>query len=87
MKSYSAPFYFNLKFNHRSHTKSASTQTWKNRWQNFLSAIAGYSEPHIWQESNERGEMYWRAYDPANDCYFTGSEDDMRQWIEERYYA
>ncbi|MBD2459576.1 hypothetical protein H6G89_00840 [Oscillatoria sp. FACHB-1407] len=87
MKSYSAPFQPNFGVNHRSPAKSALTNTWKHRWQNFLNAIAGYAEPHIWQESNQHGETLWRAYDPISDRYFTGSENDMRQWIEQRYYA
>ncbi|MDX2215622.1 MAG: hypothetical protein SFY66_20335 [Oculatellaceae cyanobacterium bins.114] len=87
MKSYSASFHSTIKPSNRSYPKSASTHHWSHRWQRFLDAIAGYSEPHIWQESNQRGEVFWRAYDPVNDRYFSGTENDMRLWIEQRYYA
>lgn len=87
MKSYSTPLNSNFRAIERSRAQSALVQTWKQRWQSFLDAIAGYAEPHVWQESNQRGEMLWRAYDPVSDRHFAGSEDDMRRWIEERYYA
>ena len=54
-------------------------------WQSAVSHLAGQMEPQVWQKTDKYGNTYWRAYDPANDSYFSGSEADMRRWIEQRY--
>lgn len=87
MKSYPTPLKPNFQLIERSYTQSALTDNWKQRWQRFLDAIAGYSEPYVWHESNQHGEVLWQAYDPVSDRSFAGSEEEMRRWIEQRYYA
>jgi hypothetical protein len=46
------------------------------------------SELQVWQKRDRHGYTCWYAYDPmtaTHTCF--GSEDDMRVWIEQRYYA
>ena len=60
-------------------------------WTQTKQAVASWltyeSELQVWQETNPNGEDVWHAYDPVSDRTFCAdSENEMRQWIEERYY-
>lgn len=59
----------------------------KNFWQKVVNYLNTNNELQIWQSSDRYGRKWWNAYDP-----FTGriakrdSENEMRVWIEQRYY-
>jgi hypothetical protein len=43
-------------------------------------------ELQVWQKVDRNGNIYWRAYDPITGKSFTsGSESDIRAWIEQLY--
>jgi hypothetical protein len=56
-------------------------------WHLVMTNLMDNLEPKVWQVTDKYGKTYWRAYDPANGSYFSGSENDMRRWIEQRYSA
>lgn len=56
-------------------------------WHRLIDAIFGTGELHVWHESDRSGNLLWHAYDPVSGKQFAGSEDEIRQWIEQRYYA
>lgn len=45
-------------------------------------------EPQIKQKQDRHGNQYWQAYDSSTNksCTF-GSEQDVRAWLENRYYS
>lgn len=44
-------------------------------------------EPRIWKTTDRDGNTVWRAYDPVSDrAIRLDSEDEIRAWIERRYY-
>ncbi|MDM9382533.1 hypothetical protein QUB80_17675 [Chlorogloeopsis sp. ULAP01] len=61
----------------------------QNSWQAIANWIASGSELQVWQESDRYGHPFcWHAYDPvtgSHACF--GSEEEIRMWIEQRYYA
>lgn len=57
----------------------------QQRSQRLISSMTGSPEPQIRQLRN--GDLRWRAYDPISRraAHFT-SEQELRQWLEQRYY-
>ena len=46
-----------------------------------------YSEPQIWERKDRYGNIYYRIYDPKSDRHFYfNSEDEVRWWLDKRYY-
>jgi hypothetical protein len=44
-------------------------------------------EPRIWQSKDRFGQTWWHAYDPITKRFVCrDSEDEIRIWLEERYY-
>jgi hypothetical protein len=44
-------------------------------------------EIRVWQVNDRHGEAFWKAYDPrSNTTSYLSSEDDLRVWLEQRYY-
>jgi hypothetical protein len=57
-------------------------------WQRFMQSLSGKTELRVWQRTGAGGQLYWQAYDPVSGEFVTrGSEDEMREWIETRYYT
>jgi hypothetical protein len=56
-------------------------------WHRCTEAIAVDTEPHVWK-TRDHGHIFWHAYDPNTGSLsdFT-SENEVRVWLEERYYA
>lgn len=64
-------------------------------WQKQLWALFGRcsqvllrdgSEPRIRQITDRTGQTYWQVYDPqCQRCITCTSEDEIRQWFEQRY--
>ncbi|MBD1852685.1 hypothetical protein [Leptolyngbya sp. FACHB-711] len=56
-------------------------------WRPISRMLESTTEPHIWKTYDQMGNPIWHAHDPI-----TGqesewiSEDDLRVWLEERYY-
>ncbi len=46
-----------------------------------------YSEPKIWEKKDRYGNTYYRVYDPKRDRHLDlNSEDEVRWWLDQRYY-
>ncbi|GAB4234849.1 MAG: hypothetical protein Kow00121_62530 [Elainellaceae cyanobacterium] len=75
---------------HSQQTRPETTTAklhWGALWTRFINQVTQTPEPHVWQHSDRHGHITWHAYDPMTDrSYSSGSEDEMRQWLEERYY-
>lgn len=39
----------------------------------------------VWRVSTRWGEDYWKAFNPKTGRTFSGSEADIRHWIEQQY--
>lgn len=56
--------------------------------QAFIQLFSDNNEPRIWLTTDRYGNTFWHAYDPVSDKSVTCcSEDEMRAWIERRYYS
>lgn len=56
-------------------------------WESILSATSKLSEPKVWQKKDRKGNIYWRVYNPTTGyCGSFNSEEEVRMWLEERYY-
>ena len=52
----------------------------------LLKALTSGDEPRIWITNSSSGKR-WSAYDPISNCSGSfDSEDDLRAWLEQRYY-
>lgn len=56
-------------------------------FQQVLAAVAGSSDPIVYQKRDRHGQCYYTIYDPVTQqrtrCM---SETDVRAWLEQRYY-
>ncbi|BAZ16931.1 hypothetical protein NIES4071_88090 [Calothrix sp. NIES-4071] len=55
--------------------------------QNIISFISiNPDEVQVHQRTDRYGNQYWHAYHPrSRQSFFSGSEDDVRIWIEQLY--
>ncbi|MEN9226505.1 MAG: hypothetical protein Q6L60_12395 [Thermostichus sp. HHBFW_bins_43] len=59
----------------------------KHTWQALTNFWVGSDEVQVWQSRDRAGHVLWHAYDPKTNTSATiCSEDELRCWIEERYY-
>lgn len=57
---------------------------WGKDWVRFLTRGG---EPKIWQTQTQKGEIIWKVYDPkTRKAEQFMNEEDVRIWIEKRYY-
>lgn len=57
-------------------------------WQVILDSTSRSPDVRIWQRMNRSGGVDWHGYDPISGDYVCfGTEDDIRSWLEARYYA
>lgn len=55
-------------------------------WQWFVDKMTRDPELRVWKKADRDGTFHWYAYDPATHRTFeSGSETDLRIWIEDRY--
>ena len=56
---------------------------------NFWSQlIKKRTEPEVWQKCDRQGNNYWLTFDPITGSYsYFCSEQEVKMWIEKRYYA
>ena len=46
-----------------------------------------YAEPKVWEKKDRYGNTYYRVYDPQRDRYLEfNSEEEVRWWLDKRYY-
>ena len=56
-------------------------------WDSLVNALANSSDPKITQRWDKLGNSYYQVYDPMTGRSGTfGSEQEIRFWLEERYY-
>lgn len=54
-------------------------------WKTISTPVS--NEPQVRQRRDRFGQMYWQVYDPATNCSATlNSEQEVRQWLEQRFY-
>jgi hypothetical protein len=67
----------------RVHVKSSGlSSTWNRVWQRLITAMIDNAELRVWQD-DRNGK--WHSHDPLSGRSFSGSEAEMRSWIESRY--
>jgi hypothetical protein len=72
-----------IKNPHQSKLASLSSRCWESLTQLFTRN----TEPYIWQKRDRHGNLFWQLYDPSTNRSATfSSEDEVRIWLEERYY-
>jgi hypothetical protein len=59
--------------------------------QQLLKSVFTYfthpSEPRIWKKCDRNGNFYFHIYDPVTGQFINlGSEQEVRCWLERRYY-
>lgn len=53
----------------------------------FLELLNFSNEPRIWRTIDGNGNTVWCVYDPVSDRSASlESEDEIRAWLEKRYY-
>jgi hypothetical protein len=65
------------------------TSQWLNQTARAIAhALIGSSDPFIWQKSDRNGNTWWIIDDPLTGTRFHAlSEEEVRAWIDQRYYA
>ncbi|HEY9644707.1 MAG TPA: hypothetical protein V6C57_29695 [Coleofasciculaceae cyanobacterium] len=64
-----------------------------NQWLNqaaraIAHALIGSADPFIWQKRDRNGNTWWIIDDPLTGTRFHAlSEEEVRAWIEQHYYA
>ncbi|MBC7973200.1 MAG: hypothetical protein H7Z11_24260 [Verrucomicrobia bacterium] len=59
----------------------------RQHWQHLMNTLARVNELHVWRRIDRVGTLYWQAYDPTTGRSTTGSEGDVRAWIEQLHYS
>jgi hypothetical protein len=56
-------------------------------WDSLVKVVANNSDPRITQRCDRQGNTYFHVYDPVSGRSSTfGSPEEIRFWLEERYY-
>lgn len=89
----SAPFLSFIEHHRTTHNpdRVAQDRTWRAALQSFAyrtwGVLAGSQEPHVEAIRDRSGDVSWQVYDPVTDYHNTfASEQDVRVWLEKRYY-
>jgi hypothetical protein len=68
-------------------TKASIFRAIKRGFQLFIQHFTSGNELRVWTTIDHSGKITWHAYDPVSDRrVLRHSEDEMRTWIEQRYY-
>ncbi len=54
-------------------------------FRNGLKWLLQPSTLRVWRVSTKQGKDYWKAFNPKTGRSFSGSEADIRHWIESQY--
>jgi hypothetical protein len=60
---------------------------WKRIWDTLATQLIGHSEPIVRQVRDRAGSLIWHVHDPEtgySGCF--SSEQEVRAWLERRYY-
>lgn len=53
----------------------------------LLSSFVGSNQPQVRMACDRQGQLYWQVYDPVNRAHHRfDTEDEVRVWLEQRYY-
>lgn len=67
--------------------KSVLISALKSGLEHLIEFLKLSDEPRIWETTDRYGHTVWRVYDPVSDRAATlESEDEIRAWLERRYY-
>lgn len=56
-------------------------------WNSVLGMLIRSSEPKIYQKHDHNGNLYFQVYDPiAHQTSTFSSEQEVRVWLDQRYY-
>ena len=65
----------------------ASRSRWSRWGQALLNYFVGSQDPRITTKQDDAGHLYYEVYDPVDRCqYRFDSEQEVRVWLDERYY-
>ncbi|UBF24765.1 hypothetical protein K9N68_24310 [Kovacikia minuta CCNUW1] len=54
-------------------------------WQRLLVEMTRSNVPRVWQTTDQGGNVWWHAYNPATGCAATReSEIEILEWIDKR---
>lgn len=67
--------------------ESRLTASLHKGWQRLVNLMTDDSQLRVWQASDRQGQTQWHGFDPITGRSFSGSEAEMRSWIEQRYYS
>ncbi len=55
--------------------------------QRLIESLIGSNDLRIWQSCDRSGTTWWHVYDPITGKHSSvASEEELRIWIEKRYY-
>ncbi|MGF1495479.1 MAG: hypothetical protein ACFB8W_01460 [Elainellaceae cyanobacterium] len=57
-------------------------------WEKLVALMTTNADLQIWHTQRRDGTFIWHVYDPFDDQRLQfASESEVRQWLDERYYA
>lgn len=57
-------------------------------WHAITNLVSHRPDVRVWQRTDRFGQVGWHGYDPISGDYVCyGTEDEIRSWIEQRYYT
>lgn len=66
---------------------SENRSFWNRLWNGLNRILVMNGEPKIEQKLDHQGNTYFRVYDPRTGMTFIfGSEQEVRFWLDQRYY-
>lgn len=87
--------YSQSQINSNSHSQEVNQTKKNNQFISNLQRLGNWlvtfltsgNQVRIWQSSDRFGNTYWHAYDPQANLSIKGvSEEELRVWLEKRYY-
>lgn len=67
---------------------SVFSKAWSAFWEAVLKTLTANRDPMIHEKRDRRGNVYYDLYDPVGNQRLTfSSEEEIRYWLEQRYYV
>ncbi|HEY9649105.1 MAG TPA: hypothetical protein V6C95_00470 [Coleofasciculaceae cyanobacterium] len=87
MKISNASFHFFQQYLPNWQVKFTFISAVKSGLEHLIDFLKLSNEPRIWKTTDRQGNTVWRVYDPVSDrAVSLESEDEIRSWLEKRYY-
>ena len=87
MKSSNPRLHYSPVYLQNQQTKASIFLALKRAFQILIQHFNTGNELRVWTTIDRSGKITWHAYDPVSDRRaLMHSEDEMRTWIEQRYY-